>query len=74
MKTKEQPTMKQQRTFTIIVEPEYFEVDCVKEGRFTFDAETLEGVSAQELTEHFYKIVSNNFKPKKVATIMWFEN
>ena len=75
MKTKKQPTQKKERTFTVIVEPKFYEVDCPKEGTFTFPAETLEDVSWEELNQHFHQIVSNTFKSKgSLETFMWFEN
>jgi hypothetical protein len=70
MKTKEQ----KYRTFTVMVYPEYFEVDSIKEGTFKFTEDELVGVSHGTLVEHFIGVVSMKYKAKKSPVIHWYEN
>jgi hypothetical protein len=65
---------KKYRTFTVIVHPKYFDVESIKEGTFKFTEDELVGVSHGTLVEHFFDVVSMNYKAKKSAVLPWFEN
>jgi hypothetical protein len=78
MKSNNQQSMKTEtptyRTFTVIVDPEYFEVDKHKEGTFKLLVEEGVDFSVERLNKFFYEIVSSEYKPKKVSKLFWFEN
>jgi len=61
------------RTFCVMVDPRYFEVDRLKEATFTIPSEQIKDWSVSDLTKAFYDDVCLHFKPKSMAVLPWFE-
>lgn len=60
------------RYFIVLVSPESFHVPNTKEGRFYVD--NSEDVTPSELSEYFYTLVTEKFRPRSSSvTLPYFE-